>query len=241
MLHVKNLTKIFHNKKVLNNISFSAQRGSITLFLGASGVGKSTLLRVLNNLETMDEGAVFLDDKLLDISHVNKSHTIGMVFQHFNLFPHLTVLDNITLALIHTQNMSKQAAEKIAYHLLEQYGLDDKKNSSIAQLSGGQKQRLALIRMLALKPKVICLDEPTSALDPLLTTYVASTIQQLAHEGIIVLVATHDVVLIEKLQCTINLMHAGSIIETASSADYLRQPRSYPALHAFVTGNVHKT
>ena len=239
MLGVKNLIKIFGNKKVLDNVSFSVEKGSIAVFLGPSGVGKSTLLRVLNNLETLDAGTIELDGKPLDITTVNKTHTIGMVFQQFNLFDHLTIEQNITLPLEKTLGKSKSAAKKIAYQLLEHYDLADKANKYPIQISGGQKQRVALVRALALQPHIICLDEPTSALDPLLTTHVANTIQQLAREDYIVLVASHDTTLLEKLDCTIYLMDNGKIVETASSTQFWKNKEQFPRINQFVSGKIN--
>lgn len=236
MLEIKNISKKFKNRQVLDNISVSVNRGEIAIFLGESGVGKSTLLRVLNNLESLDSGAVYLDGKKLDLNEVNHTHTIGMVFQQFNLFQHLTVQQNITLPLMLTANKTQAQADMIAQALLARYGLGDKANMYVSQLSGGQKQRLALARTLALKPVVICLDEPTSALDPLLTNYVAQTIQDLADQNYVVLVATHDVAILEKLNCTIYLMHEGSIIERASWKELNEHPRKFPRIVQFISG-----
>lgn len=238
MLTLENITKIFHGKKVIDSVSITVGKGEIAVFLGASGVGKSTLLRLLNNLETLDAGRMLLNGKELDLSKVNQTHTIGMVFQQFNLFDHLTVEQNIMLSLEKTMGKSKKEAHSIAHTLLKQYDLQDKAHQYISQLSGGQKQRLALIRTIALKPQIICLDEPTSALDPLLTTHVANTIQQLAREGYIVLVATHDTALLEKLDCSIYLMHAGTIIESATSVDFRKSKDVYPHIKQFVLGHV---
>lgn len=238
MLKICNLTKKFQNKTVIDDVSFSVQRGQIACLLGSSGVGKSTLLRVLNNLEKFDSGTLLLDEKPLDITNVNKNHTVGMVFQQFNLFPHLTAKENITLALMHAQNVPYDKANNQAIALLTEYGLADKANIYPLQLSGGQKQRLALARMLALEPKIICLDEPTSALDPLLTTHVANVITELAHKGLIVLVATHDTTLLEKLSCTIHLMKHGKIIESAESVEYIHNKHKYPSINSFITGKI---
>jgi polar amino acid transport system ATP-binding protein len=238
VLIIKELTKVFRGKKIIDDLSFTVKRGEIAVFLGASGVGKSTLLRVLNNLETMDQGSISLDGKPLDITTVNQSHVVGMVFQQFNLFNHLTVEQNITLALEKTIGKTIQQAHAIAQQLLMKYGLADKAQAYVSQLSGGQKQRLALARTLALKPTILCMDEPTSALDPLLTSYVAQTIQQLANEGYIVLVATHDTALLEKLQCTIYLMSHGKIVETARSTDFMLHKNNYPRIAQFVSGSI---
>jgi len=236
MLKIKSITKIFHGKTILNNVSLNVERGEIAVLLGESGVGKSTLLRILNNLETIDSGTVSLDDKQLDLAQINQKHTIGMVFQNFNVFEHLTVKENITIALEKVLKKSKQTADEIAQRLLAHYGLADKQDKYVSQLSGGQKQRLAIARTLAFKPKILCLDEPTSALDPLLTTHVANGIQELADEGYIILIATHDTALIEKLNCIIYLMKAGSIVESATSIDYLQHKNAYPQIKAFVEG-----
>lgn len=239
MLKIKNLTKTFHNKKILNNISLTVQRSEIALFLGASGVGKSTLLRILNNLETADSGTISLDDVPLDLATINTTHTVGMVFQHFNLFDHLTVEENITLPLEQVLKKNPAEAKEIAEFLLLNYNLLDNKNKYASQLSGGQKQRLAIARALAMQPKIICLDEPTSALDPVLTSYVANNIQVLANPtyGFIVLVATHDTDLLAKLNCTIYLMSEGSIVETAHSDALKNNPDQFPRLKKFIAGH----
>jgi len=237
MLKINQLTKSFGSKKILNNINLTIQKGEIAVFLGSSGVGKSTLLRILNNLETINSGTITLDDKELDLATINTTHTVGMVFQHFNLFDHLTVEQNITLPLEKVLKKNGTDATKIAHHLLNRYGLLDKNNKYAFQLSGGQKQRLAIARAIAMEPQIICLDEPTSALDPVLTSYVANNIQQLATDGYIVLVATHDTDLIAKLNCTIYLMSEGNIIETAQSEDLKNNPASYPKIKKFIAGH----
>lgn len=237
MLKIEHLSKSFNNKKIINDVSLSVNHGEIAVLLGSSGVGKSTLLRVLNNLETPDAGTFTLDGNPLDLATVNKNHTVGFVFQNFNLFENLTVEQNITLALEKVTGKTHDEAVAIAHKLLEQYGLGDKKNMYASSLSGGQKQRLALARTLALQPQIICLDEPTSALDPLLTNHVAQSIQDLAQQGFIVLVATHDTSLIERLKATIYLMHQGKIVQSASSADLASHPERYTLIKQFISGN----
>lgn len=236
MLNIENVSKTYHHKKILNTINLTVHKGEIAVLLGASGVGKSTLLRILNNLETMDHGIVYLDGRKLDLSHVNKTHTVGFVFQNFNLFEHLTVEENITLALEKSLGKTAPEAQKIAHELLAHYGMSDKAKAYISDLSGGQKQRLALARTLALKPKVVCLDEPTSALDPLLTAHVAQIIQDLAKQGYIVLVATHDTSLLERLKSTIYLMKDGKIVEKTTSQDLAQQPNNFPHITRFISG-----
>ncbi len=236
MLEIKNLTKTINGKKILDDVSLQVPAGSIAVMLGSSGVGKSTLLRVLNNLENIDSGTVSFNGKQLDLKTIHTSHMVGMVFQHFNLFDHLTIEQNITLPLQKIMNVTAEQAQATAHTFLKQYGLLEKKDAYPSQLSGGQKQRLALARTLALEPKIICLDEPTSALDPVLTTQVAQTISQLAQQGYTVLIATHDTSLLEKLSCTIYLMKHGKIIESAPSQQFCAQPAQYPKINQFVLG-----
>lgn len=232
MLEIKKLTKHFGTKKILNEVSLAVQPGEIAFLLGPSGVGKSTLLRVLNNLETIDEGSLLLNSKPLS------PRDVGMVFQQFNLFEHMTVETNITFPLIKAGGKSPEEARIIAHDLLTRYGLADKASLYTNQLSGGQKQRLAIARSLAMKPHVICLDEPTSALDPLLTNYVAQTIQDLASSGYITLVASHDIGLLSKLSCTIYLMRTkGEIAQIAKSSDFDKNPGNYPLIRNFIEGH----
>lgn len=239
MLRVHNLKKSFGSKHVVADLSFTVDHGAIAVFLGSSGVGKSTLLRILNNLESLDDGTITLDGKPLDIKRVNQDHTVGMVFQHSNLFDHLTIEENITLALIQVIHQSPIQARETAHALLAKYSLLDQADKYPAQLSGGQKQRVAIIRTLAMKPKVICFDEPTSALDPLLTNYVAQNLQELAREGYIILIATHDTALLDKLDAMIYLMKDGTIIETANTKEFAKNPKAYPLIQQFVAGEKH--
>ncbi len=237
MLKIKNAYKAFGEKVVLNDVSLDLPKGEIAILVGHSGVGKSTLLRVLNNLIELDLGTVYLNNKKLDLSEINQNHVIGMVFQQFNLFDHMTVQENISFPLEKTTKVSKPGADKIALDLLAKYGLEDKAKLYPPSLSGGQKQRLAIARTIALKPKVICMDEPTSALDPYLTNFVAQSIQDLAKEGYSVLVASHDVALIEKLEkATIYLMDGGKIIEAGKSKSVIDDPKKYPLLSKFISG-----
>ncbi|MFC1845491.1 amino acid ABC transporter ATP-binding protein [Candidatus Dependentiae bacterium] len=240
MLRLENVTKTFSGKKILDNVSLRVERGEIAVLLGKSGVGKSTLLRVLNNLETMETGSVYLDNKKLDTATINRGHKIGMVFQQFNLFAHMTVEKNITFVLEKVLKKSATKARDIAKELLEHYGLSERAKVLVSSLSGGQKQRLAIARTVALKPQIICMDEPTSALDPLLTTHVATTIQKLADEGYMLLLASHDTALLEKLTCTIYLMDGGHIIESATSTDFFKNRSTYPLIDTFVKGEIHK-
>lgn len=237
MLKINNLSLSFGLKKIIKNLSFSANRGTVSLFLGSSGVGKSTLLRVLAGLEKAESGSIFFDDHEADLAAVNKNHEVGMVFQNFNLFSNMNVIDNISIPLQQIEKAPKHLADELALELLQAYHLADKARLPVSKLSGGQKQRLALARAQALKPTIICMDEPTSALDPLLTAHVAQTITNLAHQGYIILVATHDTFLLEKLACTIYLMRGGSIVETATSHDYWNNPEQFSHIDAFVKGH----
>jgi ABC-type polar amino acid transport system ATPase subunit len=237
MLQIKNVSKSFGDKKIVDNISLEMPKGSVTILLGKSGVGKSTVLRILSDLEIPDTGQMIFEQKEINHETQKKEHLVGMVFQQFNLFNHKTVKQNITFPLEKVLNKSKQEADKIADALLEKFNLSDLADASVNALSGGQKQRLALARTLAMKPKIICMDEPTSALDPLLTSYVASIIDELASNGFIVVIATHDTVLIDKLDCMVHLMQDGKIIESVQSVAFRSQPEQFKHINNFVAGN----
>ena len=236
MLKLKNISKSFDQKNVVDNVSLQIKRGEVAVLLGPSGVGKSTLLRLLNNLNPIDSGEVELDGKIVDLQTISQTHTSGMVFQGFNLFNHLTVLENITLALEKSGGKTKQEATVIAQKLLAHYNLTDKEKSYPAALSGGQKQRLAIARATALKPTILCLDEPSSALDPMLTTHIAQTITQLAKDGYIVIIATHDTTLVEQLDCTVHLMDTGTIVESGKYFDIKTNPEKFKQIHSFMYG-----
>lgn len=236
MFKVNHLSKTIRGKKILKDLNFEIDHGKIAIFLGGSGVGKSTLLRVLNNLDSYDSGSFFLDDSPLNLADINHTHTIGMVFQHFNLFENLNAEENIISTLVHCKKMPKSDAKKIATKLLERYGMLEKSHASISQLSGGQKQRLAIARTLSVDPKIICLDEPTSALDPRLTNQVAKFITELAAENRIILLTTHDMNLLEQLDGHLYLMEDGAIVENAFKSDCNDNPTAYPKLHNFFKG-----
>lgn len=226
MLIINALSKSIRGKKILNDVSLSVEAGSIALLMGRSGVGKSTLLRVLAGLETADSGTALIDGAPISLDGKTRSDSVGMVFQHFNLFDLMTVLENITFPLIKGSGYSQEAAEARAHLLLKQFELEELSQRYPGQLSGGQKQRLAIARALAQQPRIICMDEPTSALDPLLAHSVASQIQQLAHEGYHIVVASHDTKLIEALTCTLYLMEHGAIVESCASEEF-RSNRSH--------------
>lgn len=237
MLKVENLGKKIHGKVLFKDLSFQVDKGEVAVFLGGSGTGKTTLLRILNKLEDCDSGVASLDGEKRDFSALREKGEIGMVFQNFNLFENLTVEGNITLALINVLKKSDSEARNIAQTLLKRYKLEDKAAMPVTKLSGGQKQRLAIARTLALNPRVICMDEPTSALDPRLTHSLAKSIKELAEQGHCVLLTTHDVSLLEKLECKIFLMKEGRILETAMASTYFENREDYPHIHEYVLGH----
>ncbi len=233
MLHSNRIKKNFHGNIVLDSVSFSVFPGEIALFLGGSGEGKSTLLRILASLETADSGTIMYDGVPLE-EHRQRETVVGMVFQHYNLFEHLTVRKNISLALEKVLNMESDTAYNESQVLLDKYGLADKGDLYVSQLSGGQKQRLAIARAVAMKPKIICLDEPTSALDPMLSSHVAECVQQLADDGFVVLISTHDVSLLTKLKASIHLMEKGTIVESATTELYKNYPEGWEKILRFI-------
>lgn len=236
MLKVNHLSKTIQSKKILNDLNFEIDHGKIAIFLGQSGAGKSTLLRILNNLDSYDSGSFILDGSALNLANVNHAHTVGMVFQHFNLFENLNAEDNIVYTLTHCKGVDKKVAKHIAGRLLERYGLQHHSKVHVSQLSGGQKQRLAIARTLAVDPKIVCLDEPTSALDPRLTNQVANFITELAAENRIVILTTHDMNLLDRLNGHLFLMESGTIIESASKSECMANPTIYPKLQNFLKG-----
>jgi len=237
MLRIKNLNKTFHNKKILNTISLDIQPKEIAIFLGESGVGKSTLLRILANLDIPESGAFELNGNTITPKELNKKNLVGMVFQNFNLFEHMTVLQNISFILEKVAKKSKKESKKIGLDLLKQYGLIEKKDSYPLSLSGGQKQRLSIARTLALNPQIICFDEPTSSLDPYLTNFIADIIKKIAQQNHIVLIATHDIALLDKLQATIYLIKNGNIIEKAKTEAFKNDQDKYPNIKNFILGH----
>lgn len=195
IIKVENMTKAFGKDVVLENINTEIYKGDIIAIIGPSGCGKSTFIRTLNLLEQPTAGSIYVDgeditDKKVDINKIRQK--VGMVFQHFNLFPNLTILSNITLAPVKTGHMSREEADKLAMELLKRVGLSDKANAYPDTLSGGQKQRIAIIRALAMNPKILLFDEPTSALDPEMVGEVLSLMKDLAKEGMTMVVVTHE-------------------------------------------------
>ena len=262
MIDVKNVYKSFGKKEILKGISCTVTQGERVVIIGPSGSGKSTLLRCMNLLETPDKGEVWLDGKLITPSdellhpeftvngkldkkkktafETQKSIDInsarqqmGMVFQHFNLFNNLTVLQNMTLAPVMLKKKSKEEAEKRAIELLERIGLLDKKDEYPAKLSGGQKQRVAIIRALAMDPKVMLFDEPTSALDPEMVGEVLDLMKDLAKEGMTMVVVTHEMGFAREVADRVIFMNDGVIGEEAPPAEFFGNPQ-HPRLVQFL-------
>ena len=229
MIEVKNLTKRYGNNTILNNISETIQNGEKIVIIGPSGAGKSTFLRCLNLLEEPDSGNIIFDGtditaKDTDINIVRRK--MGMVFQHFNLFPHLTVLQNITLAPVMLKIQTKEQAEGQAMQLLERIGLADKAKAYPSSLSGGQKQRIAIVRSLAMNPDVILFDEPTSALDPEMVGEVLALMKDLAQEGMTMAVVTHEMGFAREVATRVLFMDSGIIAESGTPQQIFENPQS---------------
>jgi polar amino acid transport system ATP-binding protein len=241
LLEIKNIRKSFGANLVLDNISIDFPAQSATVIIGASGSGKSTLMRCMNLLEELGDGQMILNGT--DISaygiEINTVRAqIGSVFQAFNLFPHLSVLDNITLAPRLVQKKKKDEAEKLALALLTRFGLADKANEFPNLLSGGQQQRVAIIRAVATNPKLLLLDEVTSALDPVLIAEVLTLISELKSEGMTMVIATHEMGFAKKIADNVIFLHEGRVHETGTPNQIFDTPQS-PELKAFL-GALHQ-
>lgn len=228
MIKVVDLHKSFGNLKVLQGINDYINKGEVVVIIGPSGSGKSTYLRCINQMEEVTSGQIFVNeaditDPKVDINEVRQQ--VGMVFQHFNLFPHMTVLDNITLAPMKIKKMTKEEAEKLAYSLLEKVGLREKANEYPSKLSGGQKQRIAIARALAMKPEVMLFDEPTSALDPEMVNEVLDVIKELADEGMTMMIVTHEMGFAKEVGTRLLFMDQGKIIEEGVPKDIFEAPK----------------
>ncbi len=225
ILKAQAIQKSFDGNTILNSVDVELKKGEIIVLIGPSGGGKSTLLQCINCLVIPDDGQIELEQQQIDFSNKHDLYRlrqqVGMIFQEFNLFDHLTALDNITIALRKVKKLDRTAAEKRARLELEQVGLGDKCDLYPAQLSGGQKQRVAIARALAMDPKVLLLDEPTSALDPDLIGEVISVIKNLAAEGMTMIMATHQISLIANLADNILFMENGQIVESGTPDELL--------------------
>lgn len=228
MIKFKNVEKHYGSYHALKNINLEVEPGEVVVLIGPSGSGKSTLLRCINGLEIIDSGDLIvngfnLHDKETNINKVRKN--VGMVFQHFNLYPHKTVLDNITLAPTVVLGEDKAEAEETARKLLDKVGLLDKAGSYPPQLSGGQKQRVAIARGLAMKPKALLFDEPTSALDPEVIGDVLQAMQKVAAEGMTMVVVTHEMGFAREVADRVIFMAEGEILEDAPSKEFFNSPK----------------
>ncbi len=228
MIRVKHLYKNFGQLEVLKDISVNIKKGEVIAIIGPSGSGKSTFLRCLNLLEEPTGGAIYIKDENLmddktDINLVRRN--VGMVFQHFNLFPHKTVLENLTLAPMKVKNMKQKDIEEKAYKLLEKVGLKEKASAYPNQLSGGQKQRIAIARALAMDPEVILFDEPTSALDPEMIKEVLDVMKDLAEEGMTMIIVTHEMGFAKNVADRVFFMDRGNILEDTTPEELFNNPK----------------
>jgi len=229
MIRVEALNKSFGKLKVLDNVSLEVKPKEVLVIIGPSGSGKTTLLRCLNQLEKADSGKIFIDgveitDPKTDLTKVRQE--VGMVFQLFNLFPHMTALENITLAPHKIKKVPMSEAKETAYELLRKVGLLDKAHEYPAKLSGGQKQRVAIARALAMRPKVMLFDEPTSALDPEMVGEVLEVMKQLAHEGMTMVVVTHEMGFAKEVGHRVIFMDEGRMVEEGTPAEIFESPKS---------------
>ena len=229
MIDVKHLYKNFGSLEVLKDVSLHVDRGQVVAIIGPSGSGKSTLLRSINLLETPTSGEIWVDgtcitEKGQNIRAIRQK--VGMVFQHFNLFPHMTVLKNMIYAPVKTKKLTKEQATEKAMQLLARVGLAEKANVYPVTLSGGQKQRVAIARALAMDPEVILFDEPTSALDPEMVTEVLDVIKELAQTGITMLLVTHEMGFAREVADRIIFMDNGTILEDAPPAEFFAAPKT---------------
>jgi polar amino acid transport system ATP-binding protein len=238
MVSAEAVRKRFGRLEVLKGITLDVRAGEVLCLLGPSGSGKSTFLRCINHLEKIDSGRLSVDGELVGYREdggrlhelrerdvARKRAEIGMLFQHFNLFPHMTALENVTCAPIRVKHEGREQARERALQLLARVGLADKVDAYPAQLSGGQQQRVAIARALAMQPKLMLFDEPTSALDPELVGDVLAAMQQLAREGMTMIVVTHEMGFAREVADTVAFMDAGVVVESGAPADVLENPR----------------
>ena len=237
MIDVKNLSKSFGNLQVLSDITEHISAGEKVVIIGPSGSGKSTFLRCLNLLEEPSAGSITFDGTEITNPKTNIDlirRQMGMVFQHFNLFPNMTIKKNITLAPVRTGLMSQAEADELALQLLRRVGLEEKADAYPNQLSGGQKQRIAIVRALAMNPKVMLFDEPTSALDPEMVGEVLEVMKELASEGITMVVVTHEMGFAREVGSRILFMDEGKIVEQGTPAEVFDNPK-HPRLQEFLS------
>lgn len=228
MINAVHLKKSFGSVKAVDDVSLHIQKGEVICIIGPSGSGKSTLIRCLHGLETPDSGELYIDGQKIDFTKNNSKafSRVGFVFQLFNLFPHKTVLDNLTLGPVKAFNVPKAEAEEKAHKLLARVGLDDKADAYPNQLSGGQKQRVAIARALCQNPEVILFDEPTSALDPEMIGEVLNVMKELADEGMTLAVVTHEMGFAREVGNRVVFMDEGRIVEQGTPEDIFQHPQS---------------
>ena len=229
IIRVKNMTKAYGDNVVLENINTEIKQGDIIAIIGPSGCGKSTFIRTLNLLEQPTKGELYIDgENILEKGHdINKMRQkVGMVFQHFNLFPNMTILKNITLAPMKTKGFSKEDAEKLAMSLLTRVGLEDKANAYPDTLSGGQKQRIAIVRALAMQPEILLFDEPTSALDPEMVQEVLNLMRDLATDGMTMVVVTHEMDFAREVANRVMFFDEKGIKQEGTPEDIFEHPES---------------
>ena len=232
MIRLRGIKKRFGANEVLKGIDLEAAKGEVVAILGPSGSGKSTLLRCINVLERADEGVVHIGEHALDLRKASRADILAhrrrtaMVFQHYNLFRHMTALQNVMEALVTVRGMSKPAAREKSIRALEQVGLGHKLDEYPSRLSGGQQQRVGIARAIALDPEVLLLDEPTSSLDPELVSEVLDTIRAIAGQGITMLIVTHELAFAKEVADRTVFMENGVIVEEGKSADFFNQPKS---------------
>lgn len=228
MIAFKNVHKWFDKLHVLNDINFSVEAGEVVVICGPSGSGKSTLIRCINRLEQIQQGEIVVDKMSLQDPRTNITRLraeIGFVFQQFNLYPHMTALENVTLAPVKVRGMKRKEAEAFSMELLAKVGIHEKAHSYPAQLSGGQQQRVAIARGLAMRPKIMLFDEPTSALDPEMINEVLDVMRKLAHEGMTMVVVTHEMGFAREVSHRVVFMDEGRLIEAAPPGEFFTNPQ----------------